>query len=85
MFLVIVPHSGFRFSPSFTEKSVGANIVNDFGVNKPAVFYGVQGGSIEIPFSFFPWELAKDLQMSIAWRWKDFHWGIHLQLYSIFH
>lgn len=39
-----------------------------------AVLSGVRGGSIEIPFSFyFPWELAKDPQMSIAWRWKNFH------------
>ncbi|XP_076779474.1 paired immunoglobulin-like type 2 receptor beta-2 [Arvicanthis niloticus] len=44
-----------------------------FGMNQPALLSGVEGGSIEIPFSFyFPWELAKDPQMSIAWRWKDF-------------
>eukprot|EP00073_Rattus_norvegicus_P051717 XP_017454101.1 PREDICTED: paired immunoglobulin-like type 2 receptor beta isoform X1 [Rattus norvegicus] len=57
-----------------TGNSAGYTRVNDFGVNQPAVLSGVQGGSIEIPFSFyFPWELAKDPQMSIAWRWKDFH------------
>nr|XP_048287740.1 paired immunoglobulin-like type 2 receptor beta [Myodes glareolus] len=46
----------------------------DFGVIQPARLSGVQGSSIEIPFSFyFPWELAKDPQMRILWRWKDFH------------
>lgn len=45
-----------------------------FGVDQPAVLSGVQGSSIEIPFSFyFPWNLTKDPQMSIAWRWKHFH------------
>ncbi|XP_057620816.1 paired immunoglobulin-like type 2 receptor alpha [Chionomys nivalis] len=52
----------------------GSNRVNAFGVNQPAHLSGVQGGSIEIPFSFyFPWELAKDPQMWILWRWKNFH------------
>lgn len=47
---------------------------NDYGINQPAVLSGFLGGSIEIPFSFyFPWELAKDPQMSIAWRWKNYH------------
>ncbi|XP_057621768.1 paired immunoglobulin-like type 2 receptor beta isoform X2 [Chionomys nivalis] len=51
-----------------------SNRVNTFGVNQPAHLSGVQGGSIEIPFSFsFPWELAKDPQMRILWRWKAFH------------
>nr|XP_038945940.1 paired immunoglobulin-like type 2 receptor beta isoform X2 [Rattus norvegicus] len=46
----------------------------DYAVDQPAVLSGVQGGSIEIPFSFyFPWELANDRPMSIAWRWKHFH------------
>ncbi|CAO2630153.1 Paired immunoglobulin-like type 2 receptor alpha, partial [Lemmus lemmus] len=45
-----------------------------FGVNQPAGLSGVQGGSIEIPFSFyFPWELAPNPQMRILWRWKHFH------------
>lgn len=49
------------------------NRKNGFGVNQPERCSGVQGGSIDIPFSFyFPWKLAKDPQMSIAWRWKDF-------------
>ncbi|XP_059105422.1 paired immunoglobulin-like type 2 receptor beta [Peromyscus eremicus] len=54
--------------------SPGSNKVNAFGVNQPAHLSGVQGSSIEIPFSFyFPWELAEDPQMRILWRWKKFH------------
>ncbi|XP_036032062.1 paired immunoglobulin-like type 2 receptor beta-2 [Onychomys torridus] len=54
--------------------SAGSNRVNGFGVNQPVNLSGVQGGSIEIPFSFyFPWELAEDPQMRILWRWKHFH------------
>ncbi|CAO2630137.1 Paired immunoglobulin-like type 2 receptor alpha [Lemmus lemmus] len=46
----------------------------DFKVKQPAHVSGVQGSSIEIPFSFyFPRELAKDPQMRIFWRWKHFH------------
>lgn len=57
-----------------TGNSRGHTRENDYGIYQPAVLSGVQGGSIEIPFSFyFPWELAEDPQMSIAWRWKDFH------------
>ncbi|XP_036028253.1 paired immunoglobulin-like type 2 receptor alpha [Onychomys torridus] len=53
--------------------STGSNRVNGFGVNQPARLSGVQGSSIEIPFSFyFPWELAEDPQMKILWRWKKF-------------
>ncbi|XP_059105779.1 paired immunoglobulin-like type 2 receptor alpha [Peromyscus eremicus] len=55
-------------------ESAGSNRVNGFGFNQPALLSGVQGSSIEIPFSFyFPWELAKDPQMRILWRWKNFH------------
>ncbi|OBS76079.1 hypothetical protein A6R68_17466, partial [Neotoma lepida] len=65
---------GFRFSPSFPGISQGYNREISFGVDQPARLSGVQGGSIEIPFSFyFPWELAKDPQMRILWRWKNFH------------
>ncbi|XP_021506386.1 paired immunoglobulin-like type 2 receptor beta-2 [Meriones unguiculatus] len=54
--------------------SAGSNRDNIYGVNQPARLSGVQGGSIEIPFSFyFPWRLAEDPQMSITWRWKHFH------------
>ncbi|XP_038201481.2 paired immunoglobulin-like type 2 receptor beta-2 [Arvicola amphibius] len=54
--------------------SAGSIRVKTFGVNQPARLSGVQGSSIEIPFSFyFPWELAKDPQMRILWRWKVFH------------
>ncbi|XP_057620607.1 paired immunoglobulin-like type 2 receptor beta-2 [Chionomys nivalis] len=54
--------------------SAGSNRVNTFGVNQPALLSGVQGGSIEIPFSFyFSEELTKDPQMTILWRWKNFH------------
>ncbi|KAL6034942.1 hypothetical protein STEG23_008533 [Scotinomys teguina] len=56
--------------------SAGSKRVNDFGVKQPARLSGVQGGSIEIPFSFyFPWELAEDPQMRILWRWKHLHGG----------
>ncbi|XP_052610784.1 paired immunoglobulin-like type 2 receptor alpha [Peromyscus californicus insignis] len=45
-----------------------------YGVNQPALLSGVQGGSIEISFSFYyPWELAEDPQMRILWKWKNFH------------
>ncbi|OBS77694.1 hypothetical protein A6R68_19917, partial [Neotoma lepida] len=54
--------------------SQGSNREIPFGVEQPAKLSGVQGGSIEIPFSFyFPWELAKDPQMRILWRWQHFH------------
>lgn len=33
-----------------------------------------EGGSILIPFSFsYSWELAKDPNMRISWRWNHFH------------
>ncbi|XP_041503981.1 paired immunoglobulin-like type 2 receptor beta-2 [Microtus oregoni] len=54
--------------------SAGSNRGNTFGVNQPERLSGVQGGSIEIPFFFyFPWELAKDPQMRILWKWQRFH------------
>ncbi|CAO2630150.1 Paired immunoglobulin-like type 2 receptor beta-2 [Lemmus lemmus] len=54
--------------------SAGSNKERSYGIIQPARLSGVQGCSIEIPFSFhFPWELAKDPQMSILWRWKNFH------------
>ncbi|XP_028633704.1 paired immunoglobulin-like type 2 receptor alpha [Grammomys surdaster] len=57
-----------------TGNSAGDSRENNFGFNQPANLSGFQGGSIEIPFSFyFSWELAKDPQISIAWRWKHFH------------
>ncbi|XP_040587432.1 paired immunoglobulin-like type 2 receptor beta-2 isoform X2 [Mesocricetus auratus] len=60
--------------PASRLQAAGSNRVNDYGVNQPAHLSGVQGGSIEIPFSFyFPWKLAKDPQMRILWRWKHFH------------
>ncbi|KAK7797006.1 hypothetical protein U0070_011377, partial [Myodes glareolus] len=44
-----------------------------FGVTQPAHLSGVQGGSIEIPFSFYsPRWLAWDSQMTILWRRKHF-------------
>ncbi|XP_075831162.1 paired immunoglobulin-like type 2 receptor alpha isoform X1 [Microtus pennsylvanicus] len=57
-----------------TGNSAGSNRGNTFGVNQPARLFSVQLSSIEIPFSFsFPWELAKDPQMRILWRWQHFH------------
>ncbi|XP_075831131.1 paired immunoglobulin-like type 2 receptor alpha [Microtus pennsylvanicus] len=54
--------------------SAGSNSRNYFGIKQPARLSGVQGGSIEIPFSFsFSWELAKDPQMRILWRWQHFY------------
>ncbi|KAH0501267.1 Paired immunoglobulin-like type 2 receptor beta-2 [Microtus ochrogaster] len=51
-----------------------SNRERPLGVQQPACLSGVQGDSIEIPFSFsFPWELAKDPQMRILWRWKHYH------------
>ncbi|XP_005367355.1 paired immunoglobulin-like type 2 receptor alpha [Microtus ochrogaster] len=59
---------------SVERNSAGSNRVNDFGVNQTAHLSGVQGSSIEIPFSFYyPWKSPKDLQMRILWRWKHFH------------
>ncbi|XP_055462508.1 paired immunoglobulin-like type 2 receptor beta-2, partial [Psammomys obesus] len=56
--------------------SAGSNTENTNGVNQPAHVSGVQGGIIEIPFSFyFPWKLAEDPQLRITWRWKHFHVG----------
>ncbi|XP_051031595.1 paired immunoglobulin-like type 2 receptor beta [Phodopus roborovskii] len=55
----------------------GFNRLNVLGVNQPTRLSGVQGSSIEIPFSFsFPWELTKIRQMRILWRWKHFHGDI---------
>ncbi|XP_041504001.1 paired immunoglobulin-like type 2 receptor beta [Microtus oregoni] len=45
-----------------------------YGFDQPTHVSGVQGGSIEIPFTFyFPWKLAKNPQMRIFWRWKQYH------------
>ncbi|XP_075813059.1 paired immunoglobulin-like type 2 receptor beta isoform X3 [Microtus pennsylvanicus] len=45
-----------------------------YGFGQPTRISGVQGRSIEIPFFFyFPWELAKDPQMRIFWRWQHYH------------
>ncbi|CAO2630284.1 Paired immunoglobulin-like type 2 receptor beta [Lemmus lemmus] len=53
--------------------AAGSNRKRLYEVNQPARLSGVQGGSIEIPFSFyFPGEFAKDPQMRIFWRWKHF-------------
>ncbi|KAL1764485.1 paired immunoglobulin-like type 2 receptor beta-2 [Sigmodon hispidus] len=54
--------------------SAGCRTANGFEVNQPAQLSGVQGGSIEIHFSFcFPGVLAEDPQMRIHWRWKHYH------------
>uniref|UniRef100_A0A8C8TVC4 Paired immunoglobulin-like type 2 receptor beta n=2 Tax=Peromyscus maniculatus bairdii TaxID=230844 RepID=A0A8C8TVC4_PERMB len=55
-------------------QSVGPNRERLFNVIQPEHLSGVEGGSIEIPFSFYlPWELAEDPEMRIFWRWKHFH------------
>ncbi|KAK7797012.1 hypothetical protein U0070_011383 [Myodes glareolus] len=52
----------------------GSNREKLYGFGQPTHVSGVQGGSIEIPFFFyFPWELAKDPQMRILWKWKHVH------------
>ncbi|KAK7795200.1 hypothetical protein U0070_007861, partial [Myodes glareolus] len=54
--------------------SAGSNRERPYGFDQKPHIFGVQGDSIEIPFSFyFPWELAPDPQMMILWRWKNFH------------
>ncbi|XP_052610958.1 paired immunoglobulin-like type 2 receptor beta [Peromyscus californicus insignis] len=51
--------------------SPGSKKKSTFGVNQSANLSGVQGGSIEIPFSFsFPWEMAQNPQMRILWKWQ---------------
>ncbi|XP_059105793.1 paired immunoglobulin-like type 2 receptor beta-2 [Peromyscus eremicus] len=51
--------------------SPGSKKKSTFGVNQSAHLSGVQGGSIEIPFSFsFPWEMAQNPQMRILWKWQ---------------
>eukprot|EP00073_Rattus_norvegicus_P051731 XP_017454115.1 PREDICTED: paired immunoglobulin-like type 2 receptor beta [Rattus norvegicus] len=58
----------------YTGNSAGYPKKYDYAVDQPAVLSGVQGCSIEIPFSFyFPWEMANDRLINIAWRWKVFH------------
>ncbi|XP_008767329.3 paired immunoglobin-like type 2 receptor alpha isoform X2 [Rattus norvegicus] len=57
-----------------TGNSAGYQKKYGYGVDQPEHLTGIQGGSIEIPFSFyFPWEFTKDPKISIAWRWKHFH------------
>ncbi|XP_041503982.1 paired immunoglobulin-like type 2 receptor beta [Microtus oregoni] len=52
--------------------SAGSNRVNGYRVEQPERLSGVQGGSIEIPFSFyFPGELEQIPPMRILWRWKQ--------------
>uniref|UniRef100_A0A8C8U3K9 Immunoglobulin domain-containing protein n=1 Tax=Peromyscus maniculatus bairdii TaxID=230844 RepID=A0A8C8U3K9_PERMB len=68
------PTLGLILPPSLLPFPGLPSLVNAFWVNQPARLSGVQGGSIEIPFSFyFPWELAEDPQMRIIWRWEQFH------------
>ncbi|KAB0338061.1 hypothetical protein FD754_024832, partial [Muntiacus muntjak] len=45
-----------------------------FEMKQPRHLSAPEGGSILIRFSFFhPWELAKDPNVRISWRWKHFH------------
>ncbi|KAL1764484.1 paired immunoglobulin-like type 2 receptor alpha [Sigmodon hispidus] len=54
--------------------SAGSNRENAYWVKQPVHLSGVQGGSIEISFSFsFARDLRKNQKISIHWRWKDFH------------
>ncbi|XP_069845424.1 paired immunoglobulin-like type 2 receptor beta-2 isoform X3 [Dipodomys merriami] len=46
----------------------------DFGMTQPKHLSAIVGGSIEIPFSFFhSWELPKDPEVKLFWRWMRFH------------
>ena len=45
-----------------------------FDMKQPRDLSAPEGGSILIPFSFsYSWELAKDPNMRISWRWNHFH------------
>ncbi|XP_015420017.1 PREDICTED: paired immunoglobulin-like type 2 receptor beta isoform X1 [Myotis davidii] len=46
----------------------------DFDVKQPEHLSALEGGSIDIPFSFcYSWELARDPNVHISWRWRNFH------------
>ncbi|XP_070636260.1 paired immunoglobulin-like type 2 receptor alpha isoform X2 [Bos indicus] len=50
------------------------NSQQPYEMKQPSDLSAPEGGSILIPFSFsHPWELAKDPNMRIFWRWKHFH------------
>ncbi|KAK2495471.1 hypothetical protein MC885_000319 [Smutsia gigantea] len=45
-----------------------------FGVDQPAHLSAPEGGSVDIPFSFYyPWELAEEPNVDIGWRLTHFH------------
>ncbi|XP_057605481.1 paired immunoglobulin-like type 2 receptor alpha [Hippopotamus amphibius kiboko] len=45
-----------------------------YGMKQPSHLSAPEGGSIHIPFSFYhPWKLAKNPNVRISWRWKQFH------------
>ncbi|XP_057604548.1 paired immunoglobulin-like type 2 receptor alpha [Hippopotamus amphibius kiboko] len=45
-----------------------------YGMKQPSNLSAPEGGSIHIPFSFYhPWKLAKNPNVRISWRWKQFH------------
>lgn len=46
----------------------------DYEFNQPRQLSATEGGSIQIPFSFcYSWELSSNFNVSISWRWKQFH------------
>ncbi|XP_055965597.1 paired immunoglobulin-like type 2 receptor beta-2 [Sorex fumeus] len=46
----------------------------NFGVDQQKHLSAPEGGSVRIPCSFHhSWELAKNSEVKIAWRWKNFH------------
>ncbi|XP_057343313.1 paired immunoglobulin-like type 2 receptor beta isoform X2 [Manis pentadactyla] len=54
--------------------SAGSNRQFPYGVDQPAHLSAPEGGSVDIPFSFYyPWELAKEPKVDIGWRLTHFH------------
>ncbi|XP_055418162.1 paired immunoglobulin-like type 2 receptor beta [Bubalus kerabau] len=50
------------------------NSQHHYEMKQPRDLSAPEGGSILIPFSFsYSWELAKDPNMRISWRWNHFH------------
>ncbi|XP_069845429.1 paired immunoglobulin-like type 2 receptor alpha isoform X3 [Dipodomys merriami] len=46
----------------------------NYGMTQPKHLSAIVGGSIKIPFSFFhSWELPRDPEVKLFWRWRSFH------------
>ncbi|XP_047389279.1 paired immunoglobulin-like type 2 receptor alpha isoform X2 [Sciurus carolinensis] len=54
--------------------SAGSREAYSYGVNQPKNISAPKGGSVSITFSFcYPWEIAKNPNVKISWRRKEFH------------